>query len=110
MRRSRVQRSFVSRGCLGVGLSKKHTVCSDNLDNAGDGTTDWGAASCSETSCGGGFTCTARVAVETLCKDSRDHDLNRKADCLDPKGLVVSPCPSPRIGASPRAHLRHAIS
>ena len=62
--------SSCGTGCACTGGDKKETLCSDGVDNDGDGQKD-----CEDPDC-------AASAAE-VCGDGMDNDCNRAFDCAD---------------------------
>jgi len=72
-------------------LPNGELICSDNIDNDGDGLTDCDDSDCSGLSCGptgqvcsaGACVCSAGGPTELICSDSIDNDCDGLTDCND---------------------------
>jgi hypothetical protein len=58
-------------------------LCSDGLDNDGDGDPDCADLDCDNQACGLGCTCLNRRKAETACSDGADNDGDPQIDCAD---------------------------
>jgi len=70
--------------CLCTGGIKVEQLCSDGLDNDGDGKADCADTDCDVKACASGCTCLDGGARETNCQDAIDNDNDAGADCNDP--------------------------